>query len=426
MYNWFEKQFAKHRRKMQTGEGGFTLVELLVVIAILGILGGVSVPVYTGYTKRANEAADQQIVAAANSAFASACLENSIDAKDVQEASISVREEKVYGLSTFKYDNDESYIGKLAPAFDKYFAESKEMIFKTEGTKSLVWNDLLDCFEMKNVAAALRIVLPGGKAILISPEDIDAITGSSFDGMGVSRVTTALNNINASGEVLATLAATAGKLDSLTNIMINNGYIDANEAAKLKADLSLSNLAPDWLGGSAAKREAYAAAQQKSANGLQMCVAEYISSASDTQVNELMNYNLGNNTSGLVSAFTQTGGSFGSSALAMQYGVVSGFANSDEYGETTITVGRKQMTISEYLASSDAKDDPVKAIATIKGTSAYQEYQATEQYNKDVNALAATLSAVGSNLDTIGTDEYLKDGANCTNSQAVLGTLLGK
>jgi len=41
---------------------GFTLVELIVVIAILGILAGVGTVGYSGYVKKANMAADQQLV----------------------------------------------------------------------------------------------------------------------------------------------------------------------------------------------------------------------------------------------------------------------------------------------------------------------------------------------------------------------------
>ena len=57
---------------------GFTLVELIVVIAILAILAGVAVPAYTGYINKANEAADTQVLSAANTAFAAACTENQV------------------------------------------------------------------------------------------------------------------------------------------------------------------------------------------------------------------------------------------------------------------------------------------------------------------------------------------------------------
>ena len=70
------KQKKKIQDLVHRGNGGFTLVELIVVIAILAILSGVAVPAYSGYVNKANEAADQTLLASVNTAFAAACNVN--------------------------------------------------------------------------------------------------------------------------------------------------------------------------------------------------------------------------------------------------------------------------------------------------------------------------------------------------------------
>lgn len=66
-------------------KSGFTLVELIVVIAILGILAGIAVPTYSGYIKKANEAADYAQLDAIKTAVVFASTDKQVKAGNTYE-----------------------------------------------------------------------------------------------------------------------------------------------------------------------------------------------------------------------------------------------------------------------------------------------------------------------------------------------------
>lgn len=55
--------------RINKNEEGFTLVELLVVIVILGVLMGIGIPTYKGFTKRSHEAATKSELQAISTAL---------------------------------------------------------------------------------------------------------------------------------------------------------------------------------------------------------------------------------------------------------------------------------------------------------------------------------------------------------------------
>lgn len=110
--------------KFTKKNGGFTLVELIVVIAILAILAAIAVPAYSGYIQKANEAGDQTLLAAVNTAYAAACLENNKDMLSMGKPYPYIHVDPATGII------DTTRTKPYGEEFELYFGENKNTAFK--------------------------------------------------------------------------------------------------------------------------------------------------------------------------------------------------------------------------------------------------------------------------------------------------------
>lgn len=196
-------------------KAGFTLVELVVVIAIIGILAGIGTVGYGGYVKKANEAADQQLLGEVNTAFAAACVDNGTEIYAVDDAKLDKTTVKI---SDVKINNEENT--KIPTSYEAYLGEADS--FKVIEPKfSNYTHTFVD--GRNNVQYAY-----GGGAVTISGKDAANLKGSTFADptkhLGVDNLLDKVNNIAGIAHMLAEPNAD-GTPSALSQIWNSEGFL---------------------------------------------------------------------------------------------------------------------------------------------------------------------------------------------------------
>ena len=200
-------------------QSGFTLVELVVVIAIMGILAGVGSAAYSGYVKKANEAADLQLLGAVNTAFASASYDaGQYDGRPSGGAASLAEDGRV--------DKVISSVDRDGEFFQRYFSGNQDSRFKLytnlayDRTTGTFHGAVLTAATDKDGNTVLHYSINGQDYVFTATqEQLDAFRASTFGGKSmtmndltgnVGGMINALNSALGGGNFLASVLQTAG------------------------------------------------------------------------------------------------------------------------------------------------------------------------------------------------------------------------
>ena len=386
---------------------GFTLVELIVVIAILAILAGVAIPVYNGYIKKAQTAADQTLLDTINTSFAAACLENGISQYDITNVYLPVNSDGTVGaLSSVKVGNA-VITGKMNESFAFYFAGNENAAFNT--FKSLPYDTTAGMFvgsEVANAYASLADAIMSN-----NPAGVTALKNSIFmndeAGLGTDGLLNKVNDV-------ASFAALAGN-SAMSTIFTSSDF--QNYAAGVlgvdSSDPNFQTLMNDKMNSLTAEMMAQnpgmtqeQATAQVQANAAVLYAANNTASMSYADVQSLLGSDGAKGTiSGNLSSNTGTA----LSQAAVAYGMYTAYAYST--GDQTLI---------------DNTSDPLKILNGLDDDG-FQAYINDANNKADVEGYLAAMSMVNSSSgDMDAVSQLMVNGFDDPELAAVLAQLAGK
>ena len=347
---------AKRFFTLSAKHEGFTLVELIVVIAILAILAGVAIPAYSGYIKKANEAADQTLLSAVNRAFASAAFENGVDAVTKPDGSFSIT------LSDGKVDAVSHY----EEQFDSYYAGNQDLAFKTITALYFQGGVFVDAAKLGTVTVDYK-----GSTIAISNATLQALKGSTFgQNMGPDALLNQIGTVTAAADIMA------GKLDAVfTDPSFTEFAMSAmgvtTETEYEEAIDNLINQVMDEKGLSYND-----AAAQVQANAAVLYASQNAVNYTQDDIDALFTKG---NANTVKDNLKGTDAADGMAQAALVYGMYTAYANSDQYGSDEL---------------KEKANNPLTVLNALDNDDDFLAYVNSEQGKTDMAALQGSLGVI--------------------------------
>lgn len=368
------------------GSAGFTLVELIVVIAIIGILAGIGTVGYGGYVKKANEAADQQLLGAVNTAFAAACVENGTEIYAVNDAKL---DKDTAVLSDVTIDG--AVNGKIPTSYEAYLGETNG--FKVIEPKYSNYKHIF-VDGRNNVQYAY-----GGGAVTISGKDAANLKDSTFataNGLGVNGLLDKVNDIANIAQLLA--GSSEGGQSALNQIWNSEGFLKyAAKAVGLKGK-DLDDAAADgWSMDNQKLMEALGAKAEKLGMDVTdedvfnklMGNATILYAAKDSKnidQNEIKKLLISDNGMDQIQANLKDSKTMGKalSQASLVYGMYTAYIYN---GNGTDEQKAKQT------------GNPMNALSAMNNDQDFKKYIKSEQGTKDLNAYLSAMNMINSSVD---------------------------
>ena len=396
---------------------GFTLVELIVVIAILAILAGVAIPVYNGYIKKAESAADQQLVDSITTAFAAACLTNGYDHVKAAGTSLAVNADgTIASGDPANYDFAIKYEGGITTAdaqaiendFATFFAGNESAKFKGE---EYLGGLILD--EEGKFGDVTALVLEyNGVKVTISEAAINAFKNSNWGNLPSAQILALVGNVSD--------MATAIDNNAYLEMLGDEAFLEASAAAlgwtkeeyDAKFTAMLEEAGEEWLKSNPnGDVEAYkeTLGSQMLANNT-ILVAAKGAETTGSGIIDLLTANGGTTAKQAIKESMGSDPAAGLSQAALAYGLYTSYKLETDPDNFDVNAPM------DFVAVLNTMDDPE-----------FQTYLTEGSGQKDLDGYLAALNTVSTNTGAggIGTD-ILMNGFDNADLTALLQQAMGK